>query len=419
MTTSGSVTDKKTGDDTLERMRTEWDAHAKENAYHYVESSQESWTSEEFYESGRRSVEELIVNDAGRIYRGADPKQMTMLEIGCGAGRMTRALAEIFGEVHAIDVSGEMIAKAREALAGVENIHFHHTNGTDLAAIPDVKFDFAFSFIVFQHIPEQAIIERYIHDVADRLKPGGLFKFQVQGYWRSRKEVHDSWLGCTITARDALRITDETGLRLEGHEGVGTEYFWLWLAKPRATRISSTSIEELSPDQKTLGRPSPESVDETDNDSASRDDLVTAQIKPILEERLREIDLLLQESELRLTLSDMAQRQREMLETEIERVNEWGRGLDQEIALLVADRDELLRLSDRHEQELARFEHEYQKTATQLTEARSWAIALDKQAVSLRSHLQKIYGSLGYRISRRLGLCPGPINEKEHSERDR
>lgn len=402
MIPSATVNTKKPSEDTLEMMRAEWDARAKENAYHYVASSQESWTPEEFYASGRQSVEELIVNDSARIFRGADPKQMTMLEIGCGAGRMTRALADIFGDVHAIDVSGEMIAKAREGMAGIENVHLHHTNGTDLAALPDVKFDFAFSFIVFQHIPEQAIIERYIHDVAARLKPGGLFKFQVQGYWRSKKEAHDSWLGCTITARDALRIADATGLTLVGHEGVGTEYFWVWLAKPTEAGSAPPSIDELLRDQA---------------EPASTHETLTARLKPMFEQRLREIELLRQETDLRLTLSDSLHHQREMLEIEIERANEWARDLDQEIESLFADRDKLLKLSEQHERELADFKQKYGETTAELSEAKSWAASLDSEVSNLRTHLQKIYGSLGYRIGRKLGLSPGPINEQRDSER--
>ena len=37
---------------------------------------------------------------------------MSVLEIGCGAGRLTRALANFFGEVYAVDISGEMVKRA-------------------------------------------------------------------------------------------------------------------------------------------------------------------------------------------------------------------------------------------------------------------------------------------------------------------
>ena len=46
---------------------------------------------------------------------------------------------------------------------------------------PPLEFDFAFSVIVFQHIPSREIIENYVREVHRLLRPGALFKFQVQG----------------------------------------------------------------------------------------------------------------------------------------------------------------------------------------------------------------------------------------------
>ena len=51
----------------------------------------------------------------------------------------------------------------------------------DLSVLPDLEFDFAFSSIVFQHIPSRDIIENYVREVHRLLRPGALFKFQVQG----------------------------------------------------------------------------------------------------------------------------------------------------------------------------------------------------------------------------------------------
>ena len=76
------------------------------------------------------------------ISQGTDPKQMRVLEIGCGAGRVTRALAKVFGEIHAVDVSGEMIAEARRALADLSNVHLYRNNGKDLDVLPPLEFDF-------------------------------------------------------------------------------------------------------------------------------------------------------------------------------------------------------------------------------------------------------------------------------------
>ena len=162
-------------------MRSDWDRRARENAFHYVASSQADWDLEEFYVSGKDSVSKTILPDMDSICRGRSGRTLRVLEIGCGMGRMTRALADIFGEVHGVDISGEMVTRARDLLDDVPNVYLHQNNGVDLVALGDLRFDFVFSFIVFQHIPSQAIIENYIREVGRVLRPGGLFKFQVQG----------------------------------------------------------------------------------------------------------------------------------------------------------------------------------------------------------------------------------------------
>ncbi len=101
--------------DTLEKMRADWDARAKENARYYVNTANQDWTDEEFFASGQRTLAEEILTDMINICQGREPKKMRVLEIGCGAGRVTRALAGLFGEVHAVDVSGEMVAQATRA----------------------------------------------------------------------------------------------------------------------------------------------------------------------------------------------------------------------------------------------------------------------------------------------------------------
>src|SRR5215211_9366863 len=102
-------------------MKRDWNARAQENAMHYVASGRDEWTVEEFFASGRESVEATVVPDLALIAGGHDPKALRVLEIGCGVGRMTRSLAELFGEVHGVDVSGEMVRRGRELLADVPN----------------------------------------------------------------------------------------------------------------------------------------------------------------------------------------------------------------------------------------------------------------------------------------------------------
>src|SRR5271170_4677092 len=134
------------------KMRYEWDERARENARHYIATGQVEWNDEEYFESGRENVRREILTDMGNICQGKDPLEMNVLEIGCGSGRITRALSEIFGQVYAVDISGEMIRQAREALKNTPNAHVFQNSGSDLAVLGDIQVDFAFSYIVFQHI---------------------------------------------------------------------------------------------------------------------------------------------------------------------------------------------------------------------------------------------------------------------------
>lgn len=213
---------------TLDKMRRDWDERARENARFYVNTERTDWTDEDFFESGRRTVREEILTDMINICQGKDPKQMKVIEIGCGAGRVTRALAELFGEVHAVDVSGEMVALAREALRDLPNAHVYQNNGTDLSVLPPGPYDFAFSSIVFQHIPSREIIENYVRDVHRLLRPGALFKFQVQGDPSVETDPDDTWLGVAFTDEQAVAMAERCGFEPRYRHGAGTQYFWLW-----------------------------------------------------------------------------------------------------------------------------------------------------------------------------------------------
>ena len=218
-------------EDQLQKMRRDWDERARENARHYVATGQSDWTDEEFFQSGERTIAEEILTDMINICQGKDPKQMRVLEIGCGAGRITRALAGVFGEVHAVDVSGEMVARAKQALADRPNAFVYQNNGKDLAVIPGGAYDFAFSTIVFQHIPSREVIYSYVREVRRLLRPGALFKFQVQGDSSMQTAADDTWLGVAFSDPDAVAMAEACGFEPRHRHGVGEQYFWLWFFK--------------------------------------------------------------------------------------------------------------------------------------------------------------------------------------------
>ena len=221
-----------TPEEQLRKMAEDWDARARENARYYVATCKQDWTDEEFYASGERAVAEQILNDMINICQGLDPKQMRVIEIGCGAGRITRALANVFGEVHGVDVSAEMIAQAQRAVSDRPNAHVYQNNGKDLTVLPPGPYDFAFSTIVFQHIPSREVIYSYVREVNRLLRPGALFKFQVQGNIHVKSRPDDTWLGVPFSDEDAVRMAEACGFEPRYRHGQGDQYFWLWFFKP-------------------------------------------------------------------------------------------------------------------------------------------------------------------------------------------
>jgi SAM-dependent methyltransferase len=215
----------------LRKMQSDWDRRARENARYYVNTARRDWTDESFFESGRLTVQEEILTDMINICQGKEPRQMRVLEIGCGAGRVTRALSEVFGEVHGVDISGEMIQLARQALADQPHVYLHSNNGKDLSVLPPVEFDFAFSSIVFQHIPSRDVIESYVREVHRVLRPGALFKFQVQGDPAILASPEDTWLGVSFTDEQAVEMAERCGFEPRYRHGAGQQYFWLWYFK--------------------------------------------------------------------------------------------------------------------------------------------------------------------------------------------
>lgn len=228
----------------VRKMRQDWDRRAQENARYYVATGNQRWTDEEFFNSGEATADEQIRNDLDNIAAGRDPRSMRALEIGCGAGRVTRALAGIFGQVYAVDISKEMVRQARRACRALPNVRIFRNNGKDLSVVRDhwwqrfgiggrPQFDFAFSCIVFQHIPSRQVIESYVRAVNRALRPGGLFKFQVQGGHQMDIHPGDSWLGVSYTEDEAREMAERCGFEMRYHCGGGEQDYWLWFFKTR------------------------------------------------------------------------------------------------------------------------------------------------------------------------------------------
>lgn len=157
----------------VESIRSFWDNAAKENPYWYVSSYGAYGATRdvsEFWKSGERIWTELksatrCGGNAGRV-----------VEIGCGVGRLTRAIAPEAAFVDAFDISENMLNHAKGlALA---NVRFHLATGATLD-LPDRCADLILAYCVFQHLQSVEMLEQYIGEMARVAKKGGTIAFTL------------------------------------------------------------------------------------------------------------------------------------------------------------------------------------------------------------------------------------------------
>lgn len=96
-----------------------------------------------------------------------------VFEFGCGTGTTALKLAPSVGRIVATDISGEMIAIAREKAEaeGCSNVAFEVAT-PDAAPWPDETFDAALGFNILHLMTARKDALRNVHRL---LKPGGLF----------------------------------------------------------------------------------------------------------------------------------------------------------------------------------------------------------------------------------------------------
>jgi len=132
--------------------------------------------AEEFYVSGQHTAS-LVDVFAQRNNVSIDRHHI--LELGCGTGRITAALAGSFERVTAVDVSPGHLELCRQAITGEgkSNVDFVQLRSpVDAALFPPCSL--FFSTIVLQHNPPP--LAHYLLDHAlSKVVPGGVALFQI------------------------------------------------------------------------------------------------------------------------------------------------------------------------------------------------------------------------------------------------
>ena len=222
-------------------MRRFWDRRARENPWFFICNTLDYADPdiERFWTSGERDLEMLL----GHADAELDPSSH-VVEIGCGAGRMSRAIARRVAEVTAVDVSPRMLELAREHNPRLGNVQWVLGDGTTLQPIPDASADVCISHVVLQHIPDPEVTLGYVREMGRVLRPGGWAAFQVsnapavharppegprrrwaalRGRW-PRGQRAPEWVGSSVDLAALRAAAAEAGLTIERTAGEGTQF---------------------------------------------------------------------------------------------------------------------------------------------------------------------------------------------------
>jgi SAM-dependent methyltransferase len=106
-------------------------------------------------------------------------RRASILDFGCGAGRMVRYLGQMADvDAHAIDINPELVKWCQKNLTAVTT-----SQNTDAPPMPlaDASFDMVYSMSIFTHLPEDNT-KAWLNDIARVLRPGGLLILTTHGY---------------------------------------------------------------------------------------------------------------------------------------------------------------------------------------------------------------------------------------------
>lgn len=110
----------------------------------------------------------------------------SVLDLGCGIGRVALQLAPIVRDLVAIDVSPRMIDAAKRRLAEFDNVVAEVTEGRDLEQFDSDRFDVVLAVDCMPYVVQsgEALVAKHFQELRRVLRPGGeaiVFNYSYRG----------------------------------------------------------------------------------------------------------------------------------------------------------------------------------------------------------------------------------------------
>lgn len=215
---AGRVTERQTNADDV----------VKETGWVFNNETGSELTLEQFVLTGDQEVPSYLT-----IFglRGPDNDDKTLVEIGCGIGRMTCAFTREFGRVVACDLDAGFLQRCHETVARfgrperLQTAHVADGHTLDLAAN---SADVAFSYITLQHCDSNDALDLSAEAVRI-VKPGG----KIVLNYRSRSRLDTVILPLSRVMRGLFQVP-----------GIGG-----WLSRQRVMARLGWQANRLQPDE--------------------------------------------------------------------------------------------------------------------------------------------------------------------------
>jgi ubiquinone/menaquinone biosynthesis C-methylase UbiE len=137
----------------------------------------ENRVREEFTRQAETFSASVAITDAALTQRFVDAlgaaAQGSVLDVACGPGILTAAIAKIARDVVAFDLTPQMLKKAAQRCAetGLDNVRFREGTATELP-FADAAFDAVVTRLSVHHFDRP---QRVIEEIFRVLRPGGAF----------------------------------------------------------------------------------------------------------------------------------------------------------------------------------------------------------------------------------------------------